>query len=214
MRSLHQAALASALLTVGGLATLPSAHAQVNLLTNSGFESGDFNGWAVGPAGDLTVVSVASPDNYNAYAPHSGVYSAQFASSAVPDDVLSQTIATSAGETYTVSFWLANDDQGLTPENDFKVLFDGNSLLDLENANDFSYTHYQFTEAVTGAGSLLTFSGRQPPGAFYLDDINVTDAGPAAVPEASSVVSLGVLLTLGFGGLVWSARRRKSVSAE
>ena len=36
---------------------------------------------------------------------------------------------------------------------------------------------------------------------------------PAAVPEASSVVSLGVLLTLGFGGLLLSARRRKTMLA-
>jgi hypothetical protein len=35
---------------------------------------------------------------------------------------------------------------------------------------------------------------------------------PAAVPEASSVVSLGVLLALGLGGLVVSTRRRKSAA--
>ncbi len=179
-------------------------------MTNGGLEFGDFTGWTTGPAGDLTVVSAASPGNYNAYLPHTGVYSAQFASSAVPDDVLAQTVATTAGMNYTVSFWLANDNQGLTPENDFKVSFNGSSLLDLENAGDFSYTHFQFTEAATETASSLTFTGRQPPGAFYLDDVSVTAAAP--VPEASSVVSLGVLLTLGLGGLALSARRRKAAS--
>ncbi len=37
---------------------------------------------------------------------------------------------------------------------------------------------------------------------------------PAAVPEASSVVSLGVLMSLGLGGLAVSARRRKALNAQ
>ncbi len=43
-------------------------------------------------------------------------------------------------------------------------------------------------------------------------DFSVTVLPVAAVPEASSVVSLGVLLALGLGGLSVSTRRRKATS--
>lgn len=43
-------------------------------------------------------------------------------------------------------------------------------------------------------------------------DFSVTVLPAAAVPEASSMISLGVLLALGLGGLAVSAKRRKSTS--
>ena len=210
MYLLHKAGLALALLTLADLAALPSAQANgPELVANGGFETGDFSGWTIGPAGDLNVVSAVSSTNYNAYPPHSGLYSVQFASSDAEDDVLTQTLATSIGSKYSISFWLAFETApGKAPLDDFKVAFGGDKLLDIENANDFPYTHYQFSAIATGATTSLTFSGRTPPGTFYLDDISVTDAGLAAVPEASSVVSLGLLLLLGVGGLVVSRRRK------
>ena len=211
MRLTHKASLVLAILTVSGFAALPSAPAQAELVTNGGFETGSFSGWNIGSPGDLKVVEATDSTNYNAYPPHSGTYCAKFASSGVADDVLTQTLPTTAGSMYDISFWLANDDQGVAPLNDFKVAFGGNRLLDLENSGDSAYTHYQFTEVASGSLAALTFSGRQPPGAFYLDDISVTAASP--VPEASSVVSLGLLLLLGLGGVAVS-RRRKAGAAR
>ena len=206
MHLTHKVGLVLALLTVGGFAALPSAQAQAELVTNGGFETGSFSGWNIGSPGDLKVVKATDAANYNAYPPHSGTYCAQFASSGVADDVLTQTLPTTAGDMYAVSFWLANDNQGIAPLNDFKVAFGGNRLLDLENTGDFAYTHYQFTEVASGSLAALTFSGRQPPGAFYLDDVSVTALNP--VPEASSLVSLGLLLLLGLGGVAISRRRK------
>ena len=45
------------------------------------------------------------------------------------------------------------------------------------------------------------------------EDFSVTVA-PSPVPEASTTVSLGLLLTLGLGGVVVSARRRKTAPAR
>ena len=48
---------------------------------------------------------------------------------------------------------------------------------------------------------------------YGLNSDGQTDAfllTPQAVPEASSTVSLGILLTLGIGGVLMSARRRKT----
>ena len=44
-------------------------------------------------------------------------------------------------------------------------------------------------------------------------DLQVLTVGAPAVPEASTTVSLGLLLALGFGGLAVAAKRRKSVRA-
>lgn len=43
---------------------------------------------------------------------------------------------------------------------------------------------------------------------------NVAPSGVTPVPEASTTVSFGLLLCLGPGGLVVSARRRKARAAE
>jgi hypothetical protein len=47
---------------------------------------------------------------------------------------------------------------------------------------------------------------------LVVDNVEVSDVHP--VPEASTVVSLGMLLVLGFGGLVFSARRRHRQTAR
>lgn len=80
------------------------------------------------------------------------------------------------------------------------VMLDLNSLIDptptftLTQAYGISNTGY-----ITGEG--VNSSGQQE--AFLLTP---TDLNP--VPEASTTVSLGVLLTLGMGGMMWKARRK------
>jgi hypothetical protein len=60
----------------------------------------------------------------------------------------------------------------------------------------------------TGTVSIIGGAGAFATDTVATHDFSVTVL-PAAVPEASSVVSLGVLLAMGLGGLVVSARRRK-----
>lgn len=45
------------------------------------------------------------------------------------------------------------------------------------------------------------------------DNISFGTASPSPVPEASTTVSLGLLLTLGLGGMAVAARRKKSIRA-
>src|SRR4029077_10049470 len=74
-----------------------SAHAQ-NLLTNPGFETGDFTGWTL--SGDTSFCSVSTQH------PHSGSFSARLAG--LPGTgFLDQTITTVVGQSYHVDFWLA-----------------------------------------------------------------------------------------------------------
>jgi hypothetical protein len=76
--------------------------ASANLITNPGFETGDFTGWTLGGFGNVGV------DSSN---PHSGSYAA-FLGEGSP--IVKQIVNTVPGGIYTVSFWLANSSVGST----------------------------------------------------------------------------------------------------
>ena len=77
------------------------------------------------------------------------------------------------------------------------------------------YTFPDAPNAPTGDAAMTQITGITNSGeiaGFYVDANNAQlgfTALPAAVPEASSVVSLSLLLLLGVGGL-WAAKRRKA----
>ncbi len=89
----------------------------VELLTNYGFETGNFSPWIYcNPAGSsyAGVIELTS-NNFIAegktYAAHSGNY--YYLDGAVGQaDYLSQTFTTNIGETYNISFWLYNQGSG------------------------------------------------------------------------------------------------------
>jgi parallel beta-helix repeat protein len=143
------------------------------LVVNGSFETHDFSGWTVG--GNSGVVS-AGPQVFITSSPvEDGSYAVAMGSLNT-DGTLTQTLASKAGESYTLSFWLANNGAG---SNDFSVQWDGHALMALTNAATQGYTHY--TYQVTGTGSdTLRFSAFNDPGAWYLDNVQVTDNGTSA----------------------------------
>jgi hypothetical protein len=161
-----------------------SAHAQ-NLVANPGFETGDFTGWG----GDQLGMFVNSSNA------HSGTYSAWLGAVGT-DGNLTQSIATSAGQLYHVSFWL--ESPGGTP-NDFSATFAGVTFYTVTNDNGFAYTQFGANIMATSSSSLLDFAARQDPSYWHLDDVSVT-----AVPEPGT---LG-LIALGALGLVGALRKR------
>ena len=108
-----------------------------NLVTNGSFETGDFSDWTVG--GDSATLNTG-PQLFVDNTAESGTHAAAFGSMG-GDGTLSQTIATTPGETYTLSFWLENETAG-SDMNDFKAMWDGQTLLSLTNATQFGYTEY------------------------------------------------------------------------
>jgi|SRR5271157_1179838 len=190
-----------------------------NLVVNGGFETGDFTGWTLGGNVDgNTVVESAGPPGYDHWLPHSGTYFAALGARgrndpANPDNFLSEVIATTAGQSYTFSWYLGSD--GGLP-NDFTALWNGTAILSLLNTpatpgynpngpGVAAYAFYSFTEVATGASTTIQFNSRNDPSFWAFDDVSVT---LAAVPEPSSLVlsAIGILTLAGYAG----RRRRRA----
>jgi MYXO-CTERM domain-containing protein len=162
--------------------------AQANLVTNGGFEAGDYSGWTLfGNTGIATIDSIT---------PHSGLYTARFGVGASVG--LSQDIATTPGTTYDVEFWFSTTG---VASNFFVFDWDGGPAEYLvANANPgFATLHFSLpaTQAVTTLGFGFT---QFESGAWRLDDVSVT---AATVPLPGTVALAG----LGLGALI---RRRRS----
>jgi hypothetical protein len=104
------------------------------------------------------------------------------------------------GSSFTVMFHLAD---GSTPMETFNVAPTGTLQF-------FGFSDTVGIDSAAIAGNNV---GNDNGFSFALDNF-AFNSNPAAVPEASTTVSLGLLLCLGMGGVVWNARRRNAPSAE
>ena len=173
-----------------------SAHA-VNLVSNGGFETGDFTGWTL-QGTQSTLFNVADVLS------HSGTYSMFCAELEADDDQIQQIVPTTIGQQYSLDFWLLNSTDGNLGLGDdgLKVIWEGNTVFDLKpvDAPLGVWTPYSLPLTATGNGSDLHIGGFDVPFAIYLDDISLT-----AVPEPGSV-ALATLSAIGF--FAWRRRQR------
>jgi hypothetical protein len=171
------------LLTYSTASTAPA-----NLIVNGGFETNDLTGWTTG--GDNPSVSAVSASYQNNDAPHHGAQEALIGGF-TNDVTLSQSVATTAGQHYTVDFWLMNDaaanPAGDGSTNDFSATWNGTALMPtILNADAGSgYTEYQFD--VTGAAgeSTLQFAAQNTNGHWDLDDVSVRMGAPDTAQQMS-----------------------------
>lgn len=218
---------ASAVFLAGGtLALAAPAHAQI--VTNGDFETYDgltVPSWTVSGNANMGTAN----DVYLFGAPHSGDFAAWLATPN-SNGFLSQTLATTIGQTYTLTYWLAVDTSNQLSDitnkpafepaivNDFTTLFNGqtvftqNNLAPTDGHLDFAddYTKFTYTTVATSTATPLQFGFRNDNSQFRLDDVSVTSSA-APVPESSTLFSLAVLLSL--TGAVVAARRRRASQA-
>jgi hypothetical protein len=171
---------------------------RANLIVNPGFETGTFTGWTFNPGPS----SASGVDNSN---PHTGTYAAVLDATTGPPPVeeLSQTVATTPGTFYDVSFWLSNS--ASAGSRSFIASFGGTTIA-LGGSPAFPYTEFAFSVQATGSSSVMDFRDFNNGGAWYLDDISVT---PRSVPDNAStwmLLLLGVSATFGLN-LRWPVAR-------
>lgn len=190
------------------LAALLPAGASANLVVNGSFEDGLIanDGFRTVPSGDTfltgwTVLgtSVDIVSGPNRFPAADGNQSVDLAGTPGPGGV-SQMIATSIGQAYTVRFALSrNDEGGVEADKDVDFMFGGHSE-NLLGPVMGSWTYFERVIVATAASTELRFSSDNA-GFFggLVDDVSVE-----AVPEPASMAAL----TLGAAGLL--VRRRRS----
>jgi hypothetical protein len=136
-----------------------------NIVTNGGFETGDFYGWNL----NATSTQVGKLPGLV----HTGHYGAELGQSGTLG-YLSQTLPTTAGHIYLLALWIDNPENpyGATP-NEFLVQWEGATIYDVVDIPFGRWTNLEFYVTATNSGSLLQFGFRDDPYYLGLDDISV-----------------------------------------
>jgi len=174
------------------------------LVGNAGFETGDFTDWNfAADNGNNFIDSVDGTDLFgsptipgvnDSLFVHSGIYGA-FLGQTGSLGFISQTLPTTSGQRYKLSFWLDNPATG-TP-NEFNASWNGTTLFDGVNLGKFAWTNMQFVVSATQSSTILQFGFLNDLNAFGLDDVTVQTI-PAPVLQLVSRSN-------GITSLAWSA---------
>jgi hypothetical protein len=212
---MKRSTLARKTFCIAALLCAAAWNANANQVADSGFEASTDNiggnpfsaSWTNVDASGFSGVGGDS-----AFA-HSGTNYA-FLGAAPGTGSLSQTggVSTVAGQSYSLSFWLANDvTVGLPAGNSFNVFFNGVNVFSLTNSAAFGYTQFTISNLVaTGASTALQFVYNNNSDFWRLDDVNVSAQG---VPEAFSTIWLALPAFGALGMLHFSrARARKGLA--
>src|SRR5260370_38923994 len=130
-----------------------------NLVQTPGFESIDSSSGFDLPAA-WSMVNAASGSDFwvSAWDPHSGIDAMHFGGTTpLSYDSIEQTLTTTPGQTYALSFWLDIDSGGVS-SNDFQAYWNGGLIQDVQSGSATVGNYVEYFGSVTGTGSdLLNF---------------------------------------------------------
>lgn len=186
--------LAASLLCFALQASATPATPITNIVTNGGFETGDFTGWT--QSGNTAFTGVSS------FSAHSGDFGA-FAGPSESLGYLSQNLSTVAGQSYDLSFFLTNEigesergpiggPVGGPVDLVFQVFWNGALIFEIPpNTPPNLYTQFNFSGLLaTGTSTELKFGFRNDNSFWDLDDIVAGLPAGASVPETLSTIWL------------------------
>ena len=191
-------ALAVAFAAAASIVAFPS---YANIVQDGDFEDG--TGWTFINSSRVGTSAIQpQSESFAASTPCDGAACLEFAPGG---SYFFQTLATTPGQTYDLSFYVVNNFLDTIPGGEqFRVRFGGQDL----GVVDFSGTNWtQFTYSglqAAGATTFLAFNGRNDfsQGGMFFDNIVVQAS--TAVPEPST----WALLIAGFGTISGMMRRR------
>jgi hypothetical protein len=167
-----------------------------NLVQNCGFETGDFTDWTVGgnttnPGGFYYGV-----DGFDAHSGNFGAYMSEDLLAGSGAVTLSQTLATTVGQTYLVTFWLEQDTPPAAGYNhSFTALWGASTLLSLTPTTSNpgpvgTWTEYTFAVTASTASTLLEFEFINDDSYWSFDDVSVVQT-----PESSTALLAALALS-------------------
>ena len=166
-----------------------------NIVTNGGFETGDFTGWTLsGNTGGAGLTGGSGNIGVDTDSAHSGTYGAFFGPVGSLA-YLSQSLSTVAGTTYDLSFFLLSEGGGGESivgggfgkvDQIFQVFWNGSLIFSIPPGSSPSvYSQFNFTGLLaTGTSTELKFGFQNDPSFWNIDDI--VAGTPNGVPEGLS----------------------------
>jgi hypothetical protein len=200
-----------------------------NIVVNGDFEGGTYvdgttgnilpTGWWLGPPAPSNLSNLNVMSNLTPFGAESGTHFMGYASTANNGtyDCLYQDLTTVAGDTYSISFWVAITAPAASNTNLFGVWDENHTNVQLtdpyysfpSNAAAEGYKQFTFTETASSNATRIDFHGTDSSGVIQLDNVVITDTTSAA-PEPLSMGLTGLGLGLVLVGLV--RKRKRAVS--
>jgi len=210
----------SANLAVSNLTASTAQHLTFDLLVgNGGFETGDFQEWTMTGNPEITHTLSLDHSNFSGEQSlpgvedflfvHSGAYGAFLGENTLPGK-LRQTIPTTPGRLYLVSFSLDNPLVG-TP-NSFATFWGEVQIMGLTNMAPFTWTNLTYAVAATSGATELRFEFRNDPSAWGLDDISVQPIPAPIVSTASTAEGNLTLNWTTYPGLTYRVEYSEQIS--
>jgi VCBS repeat-containing protein len=144
------------------------------VLTNGGFETGDLTGWTAGAGVGVEFLAIGG--GFGNFSAHLGTGS------------LSQLVATTPGQHYTLDFFVSGDPD--SSSNSLSVSWDGATILGVTDQFG-GFTHYTFDVVgdATHSSTALDFSFTDDGSGMFLDQVAVQPTPGPATESASGSIS-------------------------